>query len=169
MANQKQTNGDSSRYIVPLQINGAEIITTGRTFDVINPATESVVWKSSAASVEDARNAVQAAQAAFPAWAKTKPSVRRDIMLTAANILERRTDELVEYMKLETAANDHSCHLNVRGSVEQLRVVASSIAVAEAGFVPVSGEEGRSAVVMREPYGVVLGIAPWYVPSPVGP
>ena len=160
MANHKQTNGDSSHYTIPLQINGAEIV-TGTTFDVINPATESVVWKSSTASVEDARNAVQAAQAAFPAWAKTKPSVRRDIMLKAADIFERRTDELVEYMKLETAADDYFCHLNVQGSAELLRVVASSIAVAEAGFVPVSSEEGRSAVVIKEPYGVVLGIAPW--------
>lgn len=161
MTSQKQTNGTSSNYTVPLQINGAEI-TTHTTFDVIDPATESTVWKSSSASIEDVRNAAKAAEAAFPAWAKKKPSVRRDILLRAADILEKRTDELVGYMKLETAATDHTAHLNVTSAVAQLRQVASDT-VAEAGFVPVCAEEGRSAIVIQEPYGVVLGIAPWYL------
>lgn len=160
MANQKQTNGNLSHYTVPLQINGAEII-TDTTFDVIDPGTESTIWKSSSASIEDARTAADAAQAAFPAWAEKKPSVRRDIILKAADIVEKRTDELVEYLKLETAATDRFAHLNVTSTVAQLRQVASSTA-AEAGYVPFC-EEGRSAMVMKEPYGVVLGIAPWYL------
>ena len=160
MTSQKQTNGNLSQYTVPLQINGAEI-TTDTTFDVIAPETESTLWKSSSASIEDARNAANAAQAAFPAWAKKKPSARRDIFLKAADILEKRTDELAKYMKLETAANDHFIHFNVAGAAAQLRQVASDT-VAEVGFVPVC-EEGRTALVMKEPYGVVLGIAPWYL------
>lgn len=163
MANQSQANGNgSSRYTVPLQINGAGII-TNTTFDVADPSTASTIWKSSAASVQDASNAVEAAQAAFPAWAKKKPSARRDILLKAADILERRTDELVHYMKLETASTDYMARLNVHYSAEQLRQVASSAAAADGGYVAISGEEGRSAVVLKEPYGVILGIAPWYV------
>ena len=161
MTSPKQTNGNSSNYTVPLLINGAEI-TTNTTFDVIDPATESTVWKSSSAAVEDVRNAVKAAEAVFPAWAKTKPFARREIFLRAAAILEKRRDELAEYMKLETAATDHSAHLNVTSAVAQLRQVASDT-VAEAGFVPVSAEEGRSAMVIKEPYGVVMSIAAWYV------
>ena len=80
----------------------------------------------------------------------------------AADILEKRTDELVEYMKLETAATDYTARYNVTSAVAQLRQVASDT-VAEAGFVPVSAEEGRSAMVIKEPYGVVMSIAAWYV------
>ena len=161
MANQTQANGESSYHTIPIQINGVEVI-TGTTFDVIDPSTESTIWKSSAASIEDVRDAVQAAQAAFPAWANKKPSARRDILLKAADILEKRTDELVEYMKRETASNEQFAFSNVRASAEQLREVASSTA-ADAGYIPVSGQEGRSVMVMKEPYGVVLGIAPWYL------
>ena len=161
MTSQKQTNGNTSHYTVPLLINGAEI-TPHLTFDVIDPATDSTVWKSSSASVDDVRNAAKAAEAAFPAWAKTKPFARRDIFLKAADILEKRTDKLVEYMKLETAATDYTARYNVTSAVAQLRQVASDT-VAEAGFVPVSAEEGRSAMVIKEPYGVVMSIAAWYV------
>lgn len=159
MTSKKQTNGNPSNYTVPLQINGAEII-TDTTFDVVDPATGSTVWKCSSASIEHARDAAQAAQAAFPAWAKKNPTARRDILLKAADILERRRDELLEYLKLETAVHDYFAHVTLAFSAALLRHVASNT-VAETGFVPVCAE-GRSAVVIQEPYGVVLGIAPWY-------
>lgn len=31
------------------------------------------------------------------------------------------------------------------------------------GSIPASGDEGRAALVLKEPYGVILGIAPWLV------
>ena len=153
------TNG-SSEYVIPLQINGKEV-TTDTTFDVVNPATGKVTWKCSSASKEDAVKAVEAAQAAFPAWSRTKPSKRRDIFLKAAEVLERRGEELGEYMMTETGAQPmFAGGFNVPTSVEMLRDVAGRI-VTIAGSVPVCGEEGTSAIVYREPYGVVLGIAPW--------
>lgn len=155
---QNQTNGNVSDYTIPLQINGAETI-TDTTFDVIDPTSESPVWKCSSASVEDARNAVKAAQAAFPAWAKKSPSARRDIFLKAADILEKRTAELVQYAKSEIAFSNDLTYLDLTSTAAQLRQVASDT-VAEAGYIPVC-EGGRSAMVIQEPYGVVLGIAPW--------
>lgn len=163
MANEKKANADSSSsdYAVPLQINGAEIITK-TTFDVVSPLTESAIWKSSSASVEDAINAVNAAQAAFPSWSKKKPSVRREIIHKAADVLARRTDELIGYLKEETGATDDFGRFLMVMTVEQLRHAASST-VADAGYIPVCGEEGKSGLVTKEPYGVVLGIAPWYL------
>jgi acyl-CoA reductase-like NAD-dependent aldehyde dehydrogenase len=161
MANQKQAHAPSSGYTVPLLINGAEII-TNTTFHVVSPVTESAIWKSSSASVEDAIDAVNTAQAAFPSWSKTNPSARREIILKAADVLVRRADELIEYLKAETAATDDFGHFLVRLTAEQLRH-AASITVADAGYIPVCGEEGTSGVVTKEPYGVVLGIAPWYL------
>jgi acyl-CoA reductase-like NAD-dependent aldehyde dehydrogenase len=159
MENEEHADGRSSHYTVPLQINGAEIITP-TTFDVIDPATEAIAWKSSSASVEDAIRAAEAAQAAFPAWAKKKPSARREIILKAADIIVRRLDELVGYCQREIAANDDFGRAILGMAVDTLRQVAS-LTVTDAGHVPVCEEEGRSALVMKEPYGVVLGIAPW--------
>lgn len=83
----------SSNHTVPIQVNGKEV-ETEHTFDVVNPATGKVIWESSSASKKDAISAVEAAKAAFPAWSKTKPSKRRDILLKAANIVDSRAEEL---------------------------------------------------------------------------
>ena len=159
--NHHATANGSSAYTVPLQINGKEVETTN-TFDVVDPSTGKTIWKSASASKEDAINAIEAAQAAFPAWSRTKPSARRDIFLKAADILASRRDELSEYMVTETGSTAaFAGGFNVPSSVEMLKDVAGRIITISAS-VPVCGEEGKSAIVYKEPYGVVLGIAPWY-------
>ena len=150
----------SSEQIIPLQINGHEV-KTSTTFDVVDPSTGKVIWKSASASKEDAVNAIEAAQAAFPAWSKTKPAKRRDIMLKAAEILQSRAEELGGYMMTETGSQaPFATGFNIPTSVEMLKDIAGRI-VTIAGSVPVCGEEGTNAIVYKEPYGVVLGIAPW--------
>ena len=159
MASNGDSNG-SSEYTVPLQINGEEV-QTENTFDVVNPATGKVLWKSASASKGEAIKAVEAAQAAFPAWSRMKPSKRRDIFLKAADMLQSRAEELGHYMVEETAADQfYASGFNVPNSVEMLKDVAGRIATIMAQ-VPIIAEEGKSAIVYKEPYGVVLGIAPW--------
>ena len=156
-----QSNGvnGSSVLTVPLQINGKEL-TTEHTLEVINPATGKLLWRSAASSVQDATSAVEAAQAAFPAWSRTKPSTRRDIFLKAADIFARRTEELDNYMVQETGAVQSFASVNTNGGVEMLKDIAGRI-VTLSGSVPVCGAEGTSAILLKEPYGVILGIAPW--------
>lgn len=159
MTSNGHSNG-SSEYIVPLHINGEEV-KAEKTFDVVNPATGEVIWKGASASKEDAIRAVEAAQAAFPAWSRMKPSKRRDIFLKAADILQSRAEELGRYMMEETAADEfYASGFNVPNSVEALKDIAGRISSIVA-TMPIMAEEGRSAIVYREPYGVVLGIAPW--------
>src|SRR6266536_6420928 len=91
--------------LVPLFIDGKEV-TTSTKFTIRNPTTGKDLWESSSCSPEDAVEAVEAAQAAFPAWSKTKPAVRRDILLRAADVFQKRREELAHYMKEETGALD---------------------------------------------------------------
>lgn len=145
--------------VVPLIINGKDV-TTESTFSVNNPKSSEEVWKSSTASVSDAVQAVETAQAAFPAWSKTKPSVRRDIFLRAADLFEKREAELRQYQIQETGADEKFIDFILPLTIEQLRDVAGR-ATAIQGTVPSTSDEGRSAIVYKEPYGVVLGISPW--------
>ena len=156
-----ETNGvnGSSVLTIPLYIDGKETIGEN-TIDVVNPATGKLLWKSAAASVKDATTAVEAAQAAFPAWSRTKPSARRDIFLKAAEIFARRAEELGDYMREETGAKKDYVHFNVTSGIEMLKDVAGRI-VTLSGSVPVCAAEGTSAMLLKEPYGVVFGIAPW--------
>ena len=154
-------------HTVPLYINGEEI-TTDTVFDVTSPVTNHPIWKCSSASVELANRAVEAAQAAFPAWRKTKPAYRRDILLKASDIMKSRAEECAEYMEIETGADAaYSSGFIVPLGIEQLRDVAGRI-VTVVGTIPVSGQDGKNALLFKEPYGVVLGISPWNAPYALG-
>src|SRR6266508_1159389 len=73
----------------------------GETFEDMNPYTGEVYAHLPASKREDATRAIEAAKAAFPEWSKTPPNVRRKIFLNAADIMERRQDELVKAMMEE--------------------------------------------------------------------
>lgn len=149
-------------YTVPLLINGQEV-TTSTTFAVTSPSSHKDLWRASSASPSDVTSAVSAAKAAFPAWSKMKHSAKRNIFLKAASVIEARADEFADYMKLETGAGDMFANgFNVPKMADMLRDVAGRLS-GVMGHIPSCEEEGTSALIVKEPFGVVLGIAPWYV------
>ncbi|KAJ5585695.1 hypothetical protein N7450_005482 [Penicillium hetheringtonii] len=156
----------SAAQAVPLIINGKDVATE-KTFAVINPRTGQEVWKSYSATGADAVKAVESAQTAFHAWSKTKPAVRRDILLRAAELFQNREKELRQYQIDETGADPKFIDWILPLTVEQLKDVSGKVTSIQ-GAVPATSEEGRSAIVYKEPYGVVLGIAPWNAPWPLG-
>ena len=149
-----------SSSIVPMWQNGKEIATS-TTFEVESPVTNKVAWKCSAAGKQDAVAAIEAAEKAFPAWSKTKPGTRRDIFLRAADLVERRTAELKEYATTEMGAAPPLLGFTLGLCVDYLKDTAGKLSLATQGFVPELDEEGRHAMVYKEPYGVCLGISPW--------
>lgn len=145
---------------VPLIINGKEEHPSS-TFDVISPYTNEPCWTAAAATPQDALRAVEAADAAFPSWSTTKPTVRRDILLKAADLLEERLEQNAEYMRTEMGADvGASAGFVVPLAIRMLRDVAGRI-TSICGSVPVVEAEGQSAIVFKEPMGVILGIVPW--------
>ncbi|KAL1999644.1 hypothetical protein VTN02DRAFT_4223 [Thermoascus thermophilus] len=160
-------SADSSPIVVPLIIDGKEEQGTS-TFDVVSPYTNKTCWSAASATPEDAVRAVEAAEAAFPAWSQTKPAVRRDILLKAAAILEARLEQNAEYMRTEMGADvGASKFFVVPLAIRMLRDIAGRI-TSICGSVPVVEEEGQSAVVYKEPMGVILGIVPWNAPYVFG-
>lgn len=152
---------NTAAYIIPLQINGKDV-KTSTTYKVVNPTTNELAWESCSASNTEAIEAADAALAAFPAWSKTKVSIRREIFLKAADVMIRRADELSNYIKTETGVDESFTAFNVFASAEQLRDVASRVPTV-VGHLPAYNSEDRSAMILKEPFGVVLGIAPWYL------
>lgn len=53
---------------------------------------------------------MKAAQAAFPVWTRTSPAKKRDILVEAASIFERRQFELGDYPMAETGASQYFSH-----------------------------------------------------------
>lgn len=145
---------------VPLLINGKEEFLPA-TFDVISPYTNQPCWTAAAATPQDAIRAVEAADAAFPAWSQTKPTVRRDILFKAADLLEQRLTTNAEYMRTEMGADVGASEgFVIPLAIRMLRDIASRI-TSICGSVPVVEAEGQSAIVFKEAMGVILGIVPW--------
>ncbi|KAF7719881.1 Aldehyde dehydrogenase family protein [Penicillium ucsense] len=152
--------------VTPLIINNESIVTDVK-FEVHAPATGELSGYCAGASVDDAKRAVECAQAAFPAWSKTKAFERRDILLKAGEIMMARKEELIAYQMEETGAGrlfvEHTFHMGVN-FVKDFAGRISSIE----GKVPSVNVDGESAIVYKEPYGVILSIAPWNAPLILG-
>jgi acyl-CoA reductase-like NAD-dependent aldehyde dehydrogenase len=151
-----------SDIVVPLWIGGEEVLTAA-TFDVISPSTNAPCWKAATASQDDTLKAIQAAQTAFPAWSKSKPASRVQTLLATASIMESNIEEYAKYMMEEMGADVGASQFFVLPTaITLLRDIAARIS-SVVGTVPVPAAEGQSAMVWKEPYGVTLGIVPWYV------
>lgn len=152
---------------VPLWLNGKEV-TGSSSFEIVSPLTEKVLYKAAAASEADALAAVEAAATAQEAWAATKPSFRRDLFIKAADELLKRKDELWHYCHTETASTQDYFAFDHSDALESLRACAGLIHSASVGQVVPVAEEGSSAMLIPEPYGVVVSIAPWNAPMILG-
>ncbi|CCX07221.1 Aldehyde/histidinol dehydrogenase [Pyronema domesticum] len=152
----------TSDFISPLIINGVERVGP-KTGPVISPATGKQIWSHTSASVKDVDDAVSAATAAFPAWKATQLKDRRNLILKAADALEASYDEIAEAMKQETASDDGWAAFNINTSLEVMRGVAQRLPSIE-GRIPQCDDPNMTAMVVKEPYGVVLAIAPWNAP-----
>ncbi|EFX04006.1 salicylaldehyde dehydrogenase [Grosmannia clavigera kw1407] len=160
-------HANSHGSTVPLLIDGKDVH-TAQKMAVVSSEQKRTVWKAAAASNADALAALEAASRAFPAWSATKPAARRDILIRAADVFDRRAEELKGYMKEETSAHAAFSEFNIATSSGILRDVAGRVSTALCGSYPVCDEPGTQAVVVKEPYGVVLGIAPWNAPYILG-
>ncbi|KAJ5930860.1 hypothetical protein N7466_006353 [Penicillium verhagenii] len=166
MSSNTSPNGTNGTYLVPLIIGGKDVVGS-KPFPVINPATGEEVWEAGGASLEQAVQAAEAAEAARPAWSKTKASYRRDLFLKAADLFQERYNELVGYQQLETGADPNFVNWILPLTIENLREVAGKCSMINGTYSQSTGES-RGALILKEPYGVVLGIAPWNAPWPLG-
>ncbi len=139
----------------------------GAAFDRRNPLTGEVASRAPAAGVADAQAAACAAAGAFGAWSAKGPGARRAVLSKAADIMERRVDDFVRAMAEETGATAGWAHFNVHLAANMLREAAAMTTQITGEVIPSDGP-GVLAMALRQPVGVVLGIAPWNAPVILG-
>jgi acyl-CoA reductase-like NAD-dependent aldehyde dehydrogenase len=113
------------------------------------------------------RAALQAASNAFDAWSKVGPSARRSLLNRAADELDARADSFVEAMQRELRASEPWARFNVRLGAGMIRE-AAAVTTQIGGEVIPSDKPGLLSLALREPVGVVLGMAPWNAPVILG-
>lgn len=135
----------------------------GATFVRNNPLDGTVATTAPAATVADAVAAVDAAQAAFPAWSRLGPNQRRSYLVKAADALDARAADFIAAMAAETGASAMWAGFNVHLAADMLREAAAITTQINGEVIP-SDVPGNLALAVRQPAGVVLGMAPWNAP-----
>jgi len=158
----------SAPVSVPLFINGHPVpASTGAEFERRNPLTGEIASRAAAASLADVARAVAAAEAAFPAWSEMGPSARRGLLLKAAEALVGRAEAFVAAMATETGATKGWAMFNVTLAANMIREAASLTTQINGEVIP-SDKPGCMALAVRQPLGVILGMAPWNAPVILG-
>ena len=114
-------------------------------------------------AVSRARAAVDLAAAAFTAWSELGPTERRRRLLAAADLVEARAQDFAAVMAEETGATRAWVDFNIGLAAGMLREAAALTTQIGGSIIP-SDRDGVTAMAMRQPAGVVLGIAPWNAP-----
>ena len=132
-----------------------------------NPVTGEIATRAAAASVADATAAVDAAAAAFPAWSAVGPTARRMLLLRAADALDAKAQDFVAAMMAEIGATEGWARFNLMLASGMVREAAALTTQISGEVIP-SDKPGCIAMALREPAGVVLGMAPWNAPIILG-
>ncbi|KAI0434977.1 Aldehyde/histidinol dehydrogenase [Xylaria sp. FL1042] len=153
-------------YTVPFIIDGEERIAND-TLEVRSPSTGDVVHLCGVATVADADAAVHAAAAAATTWRDTPTGSRRDILLKAADLMDKKRSELGQHLVDEIGQPQGWADFNLNVTIDMIKDAAGRVGTL-GGFVPKPSDPNTGAMVWREPYGVVLAIAPWNAPYILG-
>jgi acyl-CoA reductase-like NAD-dependent aldehyde dehydrogenase len=153
---------------VQLLVGGRDLdASNGGTFVRQNPMNGETASVAAAATVADAIAAADAAAKAFPAWAALGPSERRAKLWRAAEVLESQAERFVKIVTAETGATAGWTHFNVHLAAGMLREAAAMTSQISGEVIP-SDVPGSLAMSIRQPVGVVLGLAPWNAPIILG-
>lgn len=136
-------------------------------FERLNPLTGQVASTAAAMKAADIPAITKLAADAFPVWAAMGPNARRAILMKAADALTARADAFVEAMMAEIGATKGWALFNLMLAASMVRE-AAALTTQIGGEVIPSDKPGCLAMALREPVGVILGIAPWNAPIILG-
>jgi succinate-semialdehyde dehydrogenase/glutarate-semialdehyde dehydrogenase len=148
-----------------LFIGGAwDAAVSGRTFEVVNPATLRSFATVADAGSADMRRAIDAAVAAQPAWEATTAAERSGILRAAAQRMHERKEELARLMTLEEGKPLAEARGEIVYAASFLEWFAEEARRVYGTIVPSSSPDKR-LLVLKRPVGVTAAITPWNFPA----
>ncbi|PIE42153.1 MAG: aldehyde dehydrogenase [Gammaproteobacteria bacterium] len=147
-----------------MTING-QSVAGKETFDVINPADKTVLAAAPKASIAQLNEAVDAAKAAFPAWAALSYAERRDKLMQLADAVEAAGAELMQSLTKEQGKPmkgfaDMGSGFEFGGTLAWIRATAGYDLPPKV----IQDNDAARIEVHRKPLGVVGSITPWNYP-----
>ena len=137
---------------------------SGKTFDVINPATNETYMTTASGDKDDVDLAVAAAQRAFDegSWSRALNRDRSRVLHKIADIIESRDDRLAELESWDSGLPITQAKGQARRAAENFRFFADLIVAQHDNAFRVPGRQMN--YVNRKPIGVAGLITPWNVP-----
>jgi succinate-semialdehyde dehydrogenase/glutarate-semialdehyde dehydrogenase len=136
----------------------------GDRFEVLDPATESVLAHVADATVADGQAAADAAADALPDWAATAPRQRAEVLRRAFELMTEREEAFAELIVRENGKALPDARGEVRYAAEFFRWFAEE-AVRIEGSVSRAPSGDKRILVDHHPIGVSLLVTPWNFPA----
>ena len=146
-----------------LYIDGQWVDGNG-TLDVTDPSDGSVIAKVATAGDAQIEAALAAAHRAAPAWAKTAPRVRAEMLRKAFELMIQEADYLAELISKENGKALPDAKGEVAYAAEFFRWFSEE-AVRIAGDFRMSPSGDKRILVTHQPVGLSLLITPWNFPA----
>lgn len=142
---------------------------------VFDPATGGVIASCASAHEQDIDWAVSSAWRAFQTrvWSRMLPAQRERILLRFADLVESHADELAQLITLEQGKSlNLARHLEVESTLNWMRYTAGLTTKLNGQSldlsIPIPSNARYQAWTVKEPVGVVVGIAPSNFPLMIG-
>lgn len=146
-------------------INGEWIAAdSGKTIDVINPATGLVIGTAPNSGKAETKRAIDAAAEAFKTWRKTSALERSKLMRKLHDAILENQDALAELLTLEQGKSLAESRGEVGMSAAYILWYAEEARRTYGDTVP-SPWADRRIIITKEPVGVIGAITPWNFPS----
>jgi succinate-semialdehyde dehydrogenase/glutarate-semialdehyde dehydrogenase len=136
----------------------------GKTINVTDPATGDVIGTVPLSGKTETRRAIEAAHAAFPAWAAKLASERADALRKLAALIEQNKEELAMLLTIEQGKSLAESRGEVGMSAAYVLWFAEEARRIYGDTIP-SPWQGRRILTIKQPVGVVGAITPWNFPS----
>ena len=139
----------------------------GARFDVVNPATETVLASVASAEIADANAALDAAETAMKDWAARTPRQRSEVLRKAWELMTARLDTFAHLITLENGKAGADAMGEATYAAEFFRWFAEE-AVRADGILTHAPASGARIMVQHKPAGLAVLVTPWNYPAAMG-
>jgi succinate-semialdehyde dehydrogenase/glutarate-semialdehyde dehydrogenase len=136
---------------------------TGATYQVLNPANGDVVDTLPKGNADDARRAIDAAEAAFEEWSHTSAEERAKLLFKAAELVEAERKSLAELLCREQGKPFQEASGELEHFHHGIDFYAGLASKVRGAHVPLPAKNAYGMVI-RKPLGVCGAIVPWNFP-----
>ena len=136
---------------------------SGKTLDVLNPATGEVLGRVAHAGRPELDQALAAAERGFGTWRKLSAYERSKVMRRAAGLLRERLDPVARLLTLEQGKPLADSRGETLVAADVIEWFAEEARRTYGRVIPARAE-GVYQLVIKEPVGVVAAFTPWNFP-----